>query len=289
MTTPWNPQNSQNPNSQHPQEPPNPWAQFAGGQGAWQQAPVPNQPNSYPPTQAYGEQAGYGYQGGQPGYQGAFPPPPQPKKPALIVSLIVAAVVLIGGGVSAFVLLNKKSEVAATGGGTTTSSSTTGPTSSTLDTRSSTTTSRPTEGSTTASTTASTSSPTSSTSTSTSTSTSSTSTSTSTSAATETGGGDLSTAQALAQTWVSFINQDDLETAAALVCQAQQQEFIDSFNGQTPQEMQVVSVDPDNENMRLIVGHVADESVQTQLTMRPTKTGYFLICDGPLSDADLSW
>ena len=56
-------------------------------------------------------------------------------------------------------------------------------------------------------------------------------------------------------------------------------------------DLEVVDVSPDGANVAVTLGTVGSSasSDQYELTMRPTNTGYFLICDQPLSEADLSW
>jgi hypothetical protein len=264
------------------------WNNFAG-QTAVQELPVPAQAWQAAPQQSSFQQypataAQPFIQGGMPpqgpgfgGYQGFQPQAPRPNKMPLIISLIVAGVVLVGGGITTVLLLNKSDKADDIKGSNVLTSQTTdtagGPN---INSQPNTTTSH-------------TSAPSTETSTEHS-STSHTTTSDPTTDSQSTGAGDLDTAQVLAEAWVGYINDADYETAAALVCQAQQQEFVDSFGGQPLQnQIEVVSVEANGDNVTLTIGAVADSSTSTQVTMWPTNTGYFLICDNPLSDADLNW
>ena len=53
--------------------------------------------------------------------------------------------------------------------------------------------------------------------------------------------------------------------------------------------MQVDDVRADGENYVVTISLVEDPSQPYEMTMRPTNTGYFLICDSPLSENDLNW
>jgi hypothetical protein len=269
MTTAWNTYASQT----AVQEPP---AQAH----AWHAAP-PQPTIQQPAFQQYPPVSGFNPQGGMPpqgpgfggfnGFNGGQPP--RPNRTPLIISLVVAAVLLIGGGVGAFFLLNKKSDP--------------------VDKAANVVTSQP----------ASTSSNTISTPTDTATPTTPTSTqhpttqhtpTSTTTDAPSTGGGDLATAQVVAQTWVDYINEGDIETAAVLVCQASQEDFISGFDNQGGStQLEVVSVDYADsfDGVVLTFGAVGDTTgdQQAQVAMYPTNTGYFLICDGPLSATDLNW
>ena len=103
----------------------------------------------------------------------------------------------------------------------------------------------------------------------------------------ETGNGDLVTAQQLAETWVTLLNEGDVATASALVCEAQRTEF--SAGSAPTGTIEVVSVSQSGDNVSVIVDLVEDPTSQYEVTMRPTNTGYFLICDAPLSETDLNW
>jgi hypothetical protein len=104
-----------------------------------------------------------------------------------------------------------------------------------------------------------------------------------------TGGGDLATAESLVTTWVDIVNEGDMETASALICSAQR----DDFRTSTPPEgqLELLDLESDGDNVEVTLGIVGSSanSDKYALTMWPTDTGYFLICDQPLSEADLTW
>ena len=94
----------------------------------------------------------------------------------------------------------------------------------------------------------------------------------------------------VAQTWVGYLNDADYETAAALVCESQRTDFVASFNGEPMKnQIEVVSVEPSGDNVTLTIGAAGIADATSQVTMWPTNTGYFLICDGPLSATDQNW
>lgn len=247
---------------------------------AWAAAPQQPQFQQYPPTSAYPQPAAQ--------FRGHPAPIAPANRMPLIIGLIVAAVLLIGGGVTTAVLLSKKGGSATAGGpsgggavavpvaspGTVEPSAdapglgrpTTGPADApTADrpTADQPATDAPGTGS---------GSP------------------VTDPAEPEQGGGDIDTAYRLAQVWVDFINEGDIETASALVCDANRQDFLDGFDaGPAVNQLEITDLVDDGATMALTVGVVGDPSTVIPLTMWPTDTGYFLICEGPLSQADLAW
>jgi hypothetical protein len=255
--------------------------QFGGQQAGGQQfGPQPFGPQQFGPQPFGGQPGGMPPQGPGSGGPG-FPGGPAPKKnTTLLISLVVAAVLLIGGGVTAFLLLSGKDTTQTAGPVLTTS---TGPT---MDPTKATPTQAPaTSGDATPTKTTST--------TATPTTTTTTSTEDEPVVNTDIGGGDMATAEALVENWLGFVNEADAETASHLICAAEQQDFIDGFDGVTSpaNQLEVVDMQWDGENIALTLGAVGDTTGQStlELTMWPTDTGYFLICSNPLSEADLNW
>lgn len=285
MTTSWNTNGSRTAVQDRPgQAWMQPMPQPAAGHQAPQQVPFqPAAPASFGPPQQYAQFPAGGMPPQGPGFGGypAFPPAPKKSNTALIVSLVVAAVLLIGGGVGAFFLLTKNDAPVNPQGSTVVTTSTG------ISTPTNTTTPKPPVEPTTSSHGSAT--PTTPTKDQGATPTTPTTQESTTSDATPTGGpADLTTAQTLAEVWVDYINQSDYETAAAMVCQAQQQEFIDGFGGQQMQtELQVISLEQDGDSVVLTIGGGGTQT--TSVLMWPTNTGLYLVCDGPLSEADLNW
>ena len=195
--------------------------------------------------------------------------PPRAKRTGLVISMVVVAVLLVGGGVATFFLLNRKDEAVAPAGP--------GPSTSAVTNASGGTATISSIGSATTGT--GTLSPhTSSSSHTTTAGSSSHSTSTE---VPETSKGDLATAEALIDTWVDIVNDGDMDTASALVCEAEREDFR---NSTAPDgDLEVLDVSAAGQNVQVTLGTVGSSSAADQyaLTMRPTDTGYFLICDQP--------
>ncbi len=261
MTTPWNTFANDNRNTQAWQAAPQNGAYTAPANQGY----APTQ--TLPPAQQFPAAPQFDY-----GYPQQFPagqPPTGPNRTALLISLIAAAVLLIGGGVAAFLLLTKDKSAGPV-------TPVVNPSTSNSQTISSpdnpTTTSQVTSDDPTSDDPTTSDEPTSD---------------DPTSDDPSTGAGDEETATQLVQTWVDLLNEGDVSTASALVCEAQRDDFA---AGSAPTgTLQVEDVRADGENYVVTISLTEDPTQAYELTMRPTNTGYFLICDSPLSENDLNW
>jgi hypothetical protein len=181
-----------------------------------------------------------------------FPTEPRPNRTNLIVASVIAVLLLIGGGVTTFLLLNKKSDTPVKPAADVSGPQNPGPNAPVTPgpdaPKSNPVTSQPAPA----------------------------------------GTGDLAVAQQLLTGWVALLNKGDVETAALLVCEAQQRQFI-AANVGVERSIELIDVAQEGKNVSAIIQQTGQPQTGVKLTLRPTNTGYFLICDNPLSANDLAW